>query len=523
MGNQKQPKQSKFFFGNEQLQRDAGSLSMFTPLGTSDTVKSYYTEDSNGETHNLVARPLPGIGILDYSIVPGLSGNGASAINIAAKKLYTFVRHQNSGSRNYDSPDLMNYVFSVISAYAFLAQCIRAYAATLRYSSTNRYYGKLLVNALGFNYDNLSMNLATFRTMINVNISKLNALKIPADWNLLTRNLAFNLGLYKDGDIDKSQIYAYRSNVIWQYNETGTYVGCLTPIVLYGQDGSTILNMIQLQTIFDTFLGALVASEDINIMSGDILKAYGDSCYKMDLIPEGITIDPVYDKDMITLFHNVHFTKPDYSYNSSPISGFIISQSGNDLLFNPEVAWQLGAKVMIWDDTDPNTDYPNGARDWSLTYFDFDIDSVEPKDILLAALGTQIVRKPTKFSDAFSGSEKLYYTSIGTELFGVLRVFYSAGNVAINDLLTSTEIAVSWSTTASPYVPSWLATTLEHLSKFDWSPLIYFTGHAYSDDKGEGETLVRIYGDMYNYTFVNYEDITKMHQAIILSSMNLDR
>lgn len=101
----------KWYIVNGQLAKDVASFSFNNALGASFEIG----------THGLttLVQPkkysLPGIMTIPYVPSIGYSADGTSAANIAAKNFYSFVRHQNSGHANYDSPDLMMYLMAMDS------------------------------------------------------------------------------------------------------------------------------------------------------------------------------------------------------------------------------------------------------------------------------------------------------------------------------------------------------------------------------------------------------------------------
>lgn len=128
-----------------QLVQDAANLSYASLAG------ARLEKDSNFNDNETVrAIPsIPGVMAFRWSPSVGLSIDGESAINVASKRLYSFIRHANSGSSNYDSPDLMLYILAMDSLYALHAMGVRAYGIAQYYLLRNRYVPDTLLNACG--------------------------------------------------------------------------------------------------------------------------------------------------------------------------------------------------------------------------------------------------------------------------------------------------------------------------------------------------------------------------------------
>lgn len=109
----------------------------------------------------------------------------------AAKALYAYVRHANSGSANYDAPDLFQYVLSIDSLLMCHALLTRLYSIAKDAKAHDRYFPKGFVQSLGFDnsfLDSLLGDLAGFRAFINVLATKINAFYYPSQLTYFTRH-----------------------------------------------------------------------------------------------------------------------------------------------------------------------------------------------------------------------------------------------------------------------------------------------------------------------------------------------
>lgn len=298
-----------------QLAKDVASFSFNNALGNVVTLDA---DNSGGD------RPIAGLdytvpGIMRIHTMPavGVSVNGSSPINIAAKNLYSWVRHANSGHSNYDSPDMILYLMAMDSIYAFIWHLQRAYGTARVYSQKNRYIGDALLHAMGFVPDDVRRNLSDFRSYINMLIVKASAFATPTTMSIFKRHTWMYSGVFKDEDVDKSQMYMYVPTYLWRYEETDGTPGYLSvkPVIAdlsFTDDGAIKprnLLLSQWYGIGDDLISALVNSEDINIMSGDILKAYGDgNIWKIGLIPEDFSTVPIYSGEILDQIHNTIFT-----------------------------------------------------------------------------------------------------------------------------------------------------------------------------------------------------------------------
>lgn len=135
-----------------QLLRDAASLSFNNALGA--VVQEFNTQyNVSGEVNVTLASTinrLPGIIRFRYAPVPGVANDYTSPVNLAAQNQYTFIRHANSGAKNYDAPDLMLYFMAINSIYNMINLGKRAYGLAMTYDQRNYYLPKGIVEAAGF-------------------------------------------------------------------------------------------------------------------------------------------------------------------------------------------------------------------------------------------------------------------------------------------------------------------------------------------------------------------------------------
>lgn len=65
---------------------------------------------------------LPGVFAIRYVPTIGTSAGPTSAVNVAGRSIYSWVRHQNSGHSNYEAVDLLDYILAMDSIYTEILQ-----------------------------------------------------------------------------------------------------------------------------------------------------------------------------------------------------------------------------------------------------------------------------------------------------------------------------------------------------------------------------------------------------------------
>nr|WPR18433.1 MAG: capsid protein [Crogonang virus 172] len=254
----------------------------------------------------------PGIATIHCLSTLGTCTSAESAANVASRMEYIFVRHANSGHANYEAPDLFITERAVAEVYSMIGWATTTYALMQRYSPDNRYTPRALVKARGFDYDNLASNMPRFNMIINMAIAKAGTLRVPKKFNYLARLFEAYTTLYADSSAtNKTQYYQFIPDGFWQYSGTSTGGTTLVYKALssYGtvqSDKSVLLTLDNLEKLFGEFLDALMAEEDVGIMCGDILKAYGDEgCWHLGYVPMDLTVSDVHDENVLLSIRNI--------------------------------------------------------------------------------------------------------------------------------------------------------------------------------------------------------------------------
>lgn len=306
-GNDNDP---RWYATDPALLRDAASIPFSWPVGIPIDLKPVYDSSTKPLSNFMV----PGVQVI-YTIPSiGYSAERSSALNIASQSLYSYVRHANSGSRNYDSPDLMIYNLAMSSVYSYINFLQRTYALATLYSGSNRYLPKALLQACGLTIDNadsVQNNLAQFRYGINLLINKASSFAVPAILPIFARQSFMYQNIYTAGTSIKDQLYMYAPAGFWQYALDPDGAGCLKykpfmndeQIGTGAYDGQYSFDM--LLEYGNALMDAIMIQEDCGIISGDILKAYGESnLIKLGSIPEFIDIVPVFDIGVLEQMKN---------------------------------------------------------------------------------------------------------------------------------------------------------------------------------------------------------------------------
>lgn len=290
---------------NRNSERKPNDQQSFEPRKSS-VYEALKFDASNIYFNNLLGTPL-----LDGLAVPGiltLDGfpnyvSRSDMINVAATSIYTYVRHANSGRSNYESSDYMQYLISMSEVYTALTDVIRVFGIAQFFDSRNLYSGHL-ISALGYDPIQLRSNLGDIRYAINSLINKIKAFAVPQVFNYFEERVSEFASVYKDADSPFAQYIVKRNMILGEFNPLTEGGGS----IVFQEIHSKKLDIFEYIKYLNKVVDDLRANEDINIMSGDTLKAYGSELFNLEPVTADTILEPVYDPLFLAQLQNAHIS-----------------------------------------------------------------------------------------------------------------------------------------------------------------------------------------------------------------------
>lgn len=579
------PNDVAWYSQNEQLLRDVASFSYNYPVG------GQMPHDPEG-TPFVNNTSVPGIMTIAVTPRYGVLKHANDPVNIAMRNVYTRVRGANSGKWNYEAPDLMLYLLAMDSCYSFIAALKRAYGTVLTYSYTNRYFPMAAVHAQGFNFLSLQKNIADFRAYINTLVVKVGSMCIPASLSYMARHQWMFDGMYYDTPNDlKAQVYMYVPEAFYRYTLDSDGAGALqlldfdrtkysSDFVYPDTDEENGWKFEDIVAFGNALIDPILSDQDMNVMSGDILKAFGpEGVYKLGSIPETYTVIPAYSQEVLNQIHNSSLCgrsiQPSYKWNTLPAAtadnAIVQSPDKTYLLSTPHASQILvhsNAYPDFWDTNSINRSTIRQAilqTQANKKIVDFESGPVSPGDAMVA---TRLTATLSLADDQFIvGNEQIddsqvahkyhgvdtttwiYWThdtfeSCGSETAGFAKIWYYA-NVGYNSengwCLIHTEDIYSGTIVPTPAAqlnssdwPDFLLDVTKYamqrksmVSVFNMHPaiqdIIMYCDVEYEIDSAEFMFTDAIWPqfDINYYTVLDSADITQMHEIALLSELSV--
>jgi hypothetical protein len=285
--------------------------------------------------------------------------------------------------------------------------------------------------------------------------------------------------VFKDSNNDKAQMYAFAPAYYYKWNGTISENGSALVTASLGTDGTGRVTYKQIVEFGNALIDSIMNNEDLGIMSGDTLKAFGtDGIRQLKMIDDKYLTIPFYDEGMLAQIHNLTIA-PSPTVDDDSI---IISQTTE------------GTIVQDFKFTDITPD-----NLVTLPFLDSGMENPTPEYTMEA----------TRLMSFYEVKDsKVRLVTSGTEIVTAVTVY---------GLDTDGEVIVNGLPEARPLIDLTEGANIEALisngttwTKFDWAPSLYIRS---------GSDLFH-FGDLFNYTVVDSVVVGRIHDTALQSLFN---
>lgn len=446
---------------------------------------------------------IPGICVIKLVSSVGYSRDAGSNINVAARDIYSWVRHKNSGHTNYESADLMMYLMGLAQLYSFIGWMLRCYAVVNYVTATNRYTQKCLAHAMGLNFEDLNHNQVLLKNYIGTFCARVLALSAPKSFSLFKKYFWIYTGVYTDSTSNRAQMYLFSPSDFkyykWDTTNGGSLVSCnsateFSNIIDFSGDVSeNNTSVSDIMDYGDKLLNKMLVDEDCGIISGDIRKAY-DELFTLSFIPDGYVLKPEFNEEILWMIHNMRLVPYE-------VANANITQDGNVVIQNMvhDFTRAEGSKLhkyapFSWDwVVDSRSDVPSSD------------EVVTSTRLAPATMSYWSTNSTTKVE-----TESVQITGCDTFL-PVKTYFYTIDQT---DFTLAIAYEDEW---GSSVVPT--ARNASAVTQFDYHPIIMK-----ADDlstSGKYPTLVGLVADLDNVTIISRNTLEMLHNACVMSEFEV--
>lgn len=479
-----------FYAPSEQIAKDIASFPYSVLTGAQFTVTS-----TNGIAASQWSDWRPqGCMALEYCNAQKSTANATQGLNKAATQLYTYLRHVNSGARNYEPADVMMLVLAMRDIYSEYLELARALGVVQYYNFENRYFPELILRALRIDAADLRANIAQYRGRLNLIAQAINSIAIPKYFKAIDRAAYITSNVFADSNSMRGQMYVFRKSLYYTFDTTSSETGTMLTAAWHAKGANTDTFAVRLQ-VLDSMVQAILLDTDANTISGDVLHAFADSqLYQVAEVPENYMVVPTMDEDILAQIEN------SLSFGSYFADG-IAAPMANSAAAQYNVT-QTGGLVnwapFIGANTGTSNFYPLEV------VFNSHKDDVDYRDNL-------------EWSRLIIGAAaEMVTTTTGIRLLqcGLELVFGEYMYSIRGDAVEGVELKQIISPSGTAAVANANVISLMEVEEYDWHPTVYLIRIS-----GSGATAAvsdfRIAADLKKFTFIPRNIVDSVHNAAL--------
>lgn len=501
---------------------DVGSLAFDTTAGL-PLNQVYMNRTLKGNNGNITpglygkaATAYTNYGIMVINVAPtlGNSDDHLTAPNIAANQIYVMMRKVATVTNSFDATDVMKLIMAMDSAYMLYEELLRCYRTLAAWNnSANRYVPVGLLQSLGFNVS-LSKNYRDLQGVLDLMAYRMAGINIPDEFDFVRRHSWLFTNVYTDSESFKAQLYAFKPDGYYVYDETGdgpSKLKYVSRAKLFGTASVTTID--QIQQAIDTILDPIFGSSAMGNISAAILKTFNDGdMIRIAPANEHEIMEFSYSQEVLMEIQNMEICGPINTNDVTEITSNLTT--GPYLKCTPTVLTagsgltdqfdydslplrSLRKTLLSIRNNDPTSDEIMAATRFKVNFI------IPDRYAITGTAGKQVVPIGSVGTDFVTTVDLYTFTSSGT---------VSRGTITNSDMLIPNQAKTYTTNTYYDYIKV-------GLSQFDWHPFIHLWTQAQfsASTTDVGPQLVGTVGDVDNYLWLEDERVELLNNCALLS------
>ena len=267
-----------WYYLNEPLAQQVGSVQWAERMGWPTLWNPSLKSSATNTPDTLGGRNLfnlPGFMILDYMPTLGVSEDAGSMLNIAgdAQSQAIWASLNRNYNATYTGADITCSNVAITSLYAYSCELARVLMLLNFYPSYAGYEAKDIVEALGYDYDDLVENLQPLISQFNKRMNSCAYFKVPANNTMAARWKFLFLQIFKDDpDLNKAQLYIPRHDSVLKWHPAPT-AGAGSSLEAYKVAlwPNSKLRAVEFFVHWDELYNAIKNDADVNAINRDMI------------------------------------------------------------------------------------------------------------------------------------------------------------------------------------------------------------------------------------------------------------
>lgn len=452
-------------------------------------------------------------GIIIYPFLPtintGFSTN--SYARRAADIYYQALTQGYTGGVEFEAPDLLFTALAAESLFYLMIEGKRAYGSLNYYLQLNSYYARSIVEALGFDYDDLKSDMANFRTEFNIRVNQIaKSVAVPKSFMIGDRWEFICSFLFTDVEAaDYSTVFAYRPAGYLKYDATTMTTG--TSLAMISRPEKYTVN--SYFAMIDTLLRALV-DDDVRGMFGALRRVYQDAEFKKPTALDENFVTEIRRNDVVSAALHNAYPLERVKYYSLGTAGDLVDNTGIAIFQTASgeiVSNALTCSITAADAADTAFPFP---EEYLLDIFD---NNTTPGIVIDTTAHWHVVNAAATVTTA--GTKKWVPVQGRSELLlNPIMYTYELGTTVTDPPLVPYKIRMFYRAGDSTFNTSdmqmWAA--FSHVNSHT-----FVRAYAKPGDSRPGCRIVRQFGELDRYTTVAPETVADLQSRCMFKMLLL--
>lgn len=447
-------------------------------------------------------------GIMRIKYIPAIGYQGLSVLDMpaagnnyptrAARTFFNYFTQGFTSGVDFQSSDIMIATICAANLCAFMELGRRVYGVTKFKATLNAYYPRALIEALGFDYDDLIANLANFRMEFNIRARQISqSMAVPESLPILKKWIWDNSMIFCDSnDVVHSQLYFFTPEKYFEYSATAMPTGTCAKLSRVDGDRVTVGTFFKM---IDIMINAL-DDDDTRAMFGALKRVYSDAqLYKIPELEESYVTNIYHHETALMAIHNMTWlgdAEVEYS------TGDIAQVGGGKIAIYQTAEGMIqsrpGIAKMEYSKYHMNLITTNNRHMLDLFDYQTSPDAVVDVTAMICSVNTELAGDGTNHHPISCRCEIPTHVSVvynnnngqSTEL--AIPQCYDKDNIAVYNILYSLNL----------------------FTAFNYMPFLYVKNVT-------SDNIENYFGELDNVQLVNARDMFMLHERTFAQLLNI--
>lgn len=285
-------------------------------------------------------------GIIVFNTITGPGPSGFnSKLDELVRLQYTELYSQQTAATQIAGADLEMYELALDEAFSLYSEWKRVFGLLLSYSPVNKYTPRVIVEALGYDFDELYKNKTKFENILDNFANSLRAYFVPTGNDLYAFHEEQFGRLYADSKSTRAKMYAFRKSIYRVWKDTTSEEGSMLQTHAYN-NGGQLIGLSYIEAVSKEIFQNMSQSESFNFISALLGKVLGNNRYVLPKLDPNYETVAVLDERKLAQIHNMMMINELNFSNAQDTLDITQSVGANSIIYQPSATISPGDRPL---------------------------------------------------------------------------------------------------------------------------------------------------------------------------------